>query len=241
MKPDIICAWPISFDYPLFREQVVKNRQHFNKVIIVFTHNSKVRDYRDFLKAAHPDWTFCDTEHLQQKPNWYTNAIHEGLKASKSEWVLFLEQDFIYNDTFMPKFLHDVAYYSFGGLQDGQRLHFGCMAIKRALLDKTYGFFESIDMVGRRFDCFDFVMCELQLMTKMWTNLENLGFKREVDFDHLSGLTQNYHLLDINKPELITGRKALKKYNEQALAVSTQTSSTWMTQMLKMREVLKND
>lgn len=241
MKPDVICVWPIAFDYPLFREQIVKNRKLFNKVIIVFTHNSLVRDYRKFLKSTHPDWTFCDTEHLKQKPNWYTNAIHEGVKASRNKWILFLEQDFIYSDTFMPKFLKDIALYNFGGLQDAKRLHFGCMAIKRKLLSKTHGYFESFDTVMYRFDCFDFIMCELQLMTKLWANLEKLGFKQGVDFDHLSGLTQNYHILDINKPELITGRKKLKEYNQQSINADVRTHKTWITHMLKMKKELKND
>jgi len=241
MKPDLITLWPIAFDYPLFREQVVKNRQHFNKVIIVFTHNSVVRDYRTFLKATHPDWTFCDTEHLKQKPNWYTTAINEGLKYSSSEWVLFMEQDFIYNDTFIPKFLQDIAFFSYGGLCEGKRLHFGCFAVKRYLISKTQKFFESIDTLNYSFDCFDFFTCELQILSNMYTTLDALGFKREDDYDHLSGLTQNYHLLDIDKPELITGKIKLKEYNLQAINAGVQQDSIWMTQMLRMKEVLKND
>lgn len=247
MKPDLITVWPRAFDYPLFRELIVKNRDLFNKVIIVFTHNSVVRDYREFLKITHPDWTFCDTEQYISQPNWYTHAILEGLKESdkdkawirEDDWVLFMEQDFIFNEGFLKRFLEQVKFLSFGGLSEPGRLyHFGCFAVKRRLIENTVKFFESFEVLNYKFDCFDFFILELTRLSNQHKSLDEMGFIRGDDYDHLSGLTHNYHLLDIGKYELMTGKEKLRQYNDLSNGVTINIDYSWIAQMIKMKEVL---
>lgn len=225
IKPDIICVWPIAFDYPLWRHVVTKNRHYFDKVIISFTYNNLDRDFRQFLKNTHPDFTLVDTGN-NQSPYWYHSAIIEALNNSHSDWILFSEQDFIYDDNFIKNLLEKtlINNLDFACLVEGSnRKHFGCFLIKKSLILQTTQFFDQV----MNLDCFDRFTIECSQLTKKWMTLEELGFVRGLNYDHLNGLTHNYYLFTQKIFNLITGKDKFIKYNKNSIEANIIQNPEW--------------
>src|SRR3990167_523644 len=171
IKPDLILIWPRAFDFPLIREFIVRNRKRFAQVIVSFTHNSVDRDYRQFLKQIHPDFTFVDSV---KNVNWYDDAVNEAIEAVKSEWVMFMEQDFTCTDEFLKDLLTVGELYQYLAYEEGQRLHLCCMLTKLSTINLTTRYFGTSPRYG--LDCFDLFMAQIEVIHKeLGSTLEKAG------------------------------------------------------------------
>lgn len=220
IKPDAIVAWPRAFDYPQFRELLVKNRDSFGEVIITFTDNSTDRDLREFFKKTHPDFTFVNP--TPNSPSWYHDAINRALDESNSKWVLFLEQDFWFSDDFMERFLTLASDSVFSCLLFGKRLHPACYLCRKKDINRTTRIFNAMNTSKVALDNFDLFAIEMEAVAGgNFQTLSSLGFVDGKDYHHMSGLTQNYELVLKNKYDLLTGKKEFKDYNEKCMNLTS--------------------
>jgi molybdopterin-guanine dinucleotide biosynthesis protein A len=218
IKPDLIVIWPYAFDYPRFREFVVRNRSKFNKVIVSFTNNSVKYDFRNFYTKAYKDWTFVNSS----GPFWYHDAIVAALKAVESTWVLFMEQDFLCTDLFLEELLATGRDFDFSCYLENERLHLCCFLTRMDLINKTSKFFAHIP--ERNLDNFDLFTQEMKdLSNRTWTfsDVDNDQVK------HLSGLTQNYQVIQNGNPEQITNPREFWKYNQLCMRAKVPIPHQW--------------
>jgi hypothetical protein len=237
IRPDVITVWPVAFDYPEWRYQISRDRSKFKKVIMALTHNSRQNDFRPFLMDNYKDFTFVDLEPFINKDKWYHYAINEALNASNGEWVLFLEQDFWYSDTFMERFLSLCDNYDYCFLEADARPHLACFAVKRHLIEQTIKYFYTLSTKRYLYDCFDLFTTELQALSRNFNTLEGLGFVDGVDYHHMSGLTQNIHVSLNGRAQSITNREKFKAYNYRCMSYKIPQEAKWMEVMRKIDQL----
>lgn len=93
-RPDLIVTWPAHCDYPLWRAQVERDREHWGTVFVVFSNHHARRDMRAFVRSTF-DAEFLDAP-LVGGEDWRDRAVNAALDRSKARSVLFTEQDFFY-------------------------------------------------------------------------------------------------------------------------------------------------
>jgi len=218
VKPDLIIIWPRAYDYPVCRSLVSQNRDNFGKVIVSFTHNDVERDYREWLKETHPDFTFVDCD---GGVNWYDEAINIALEHVESEYVMFLEQDFFFDAKFLRKILNLVEDRDFVCLEQGSRLHLACFVTKMKLINKTLRHFQAIGRYG--LDCFDLFCAEIIIKSRDWSTLE--GFS---GYKHLNGLTHNLRLGIQKDFKLMYEPKEFKHYLNFSLKMDVKQNPEWV-------------
>lgn len=217
IKPDLIIIWPMVYDYPVCRSLICRNRDHFNRVIISFTHNDLCRDYRRWLKGTHPDWIFVDDGGT---PDWYDGAINKALAEVNNDYVMFMEQDFLYTTKLLKKVLRKAEERDFVCL-DQNRFHFACYITRMEMVNKTSKYFQAIGKYN--LDCFDLFCAEMMVNSKDYATLDGLkGYK------HLNGLTQNLRLAGENNVSVIYKPKAFKHYLELSLRVDVVQHPEWV-------------
>jgi len=233
IKPDLIVVWPIAYDYPIFRELIADNRNLFGKVIISFAHNCVERDYRQFLKNTHTDFTFVES---MADKHWYDDAISIALDEVKSKWVMFMEQDFVCDRKFLVELLKKASDYHFVSLREDQRFHFGCFVAKMKYIKATHRYFGHIP--DAHLDCFGLFVAELILMSM--GKYAALGELKLEGYKHLSGLTHNYTLMSDGEPA-VGGAEALaslKEYNERCIHAKVLQNTQWIELLKKFNSTL---
>ena len=210
--PDLILTNPVHIDYPLFRKFIKDSRKRFNKAIIVFTDmNVPDLDYRQHIRKtmAEDKVTFLKCLPAEANEDWRNKAIKMALTVSTSDWICFMEQDFIVKEGFFE----DMEALSqrvdvFGYYQD-ERLHPCCIYIKRALLDKTCKNFSPIPDIS---DHFSRIQRDLEKKDIL------IGVIPHRIADHMNGLSQNIHILQ-EGGEPNYNPEAFRKYCEECLTV----------------------
>lgn len=184
MKPDILVVWPLHLDFPLFRWNMVKYKDCFRSLTIVFSNHYQEKDYSNFIRVNLPFAKFV--EYQGDKADWRNGAVNAGLDSIPDNGsILFMEQDFFWNETFLDKVLKDK--YKFLYFTEGERIHSAFAIVDRKLIDKTsrdfsaYPDTDNKDHFGRFFD---------ELTTGI--NINELGVRNRIDYYHLNGLSQNY-------------------------------------------------
>jgi hypothetical protein len=185
MKPDIIVTWPSGIDYPLFRLQCKLFKKYFNEIIIVtYPHGSP--DYRPWLKKNFPEATFVESG--ESGPAWRETAVNLGLDHSKSDYVLFTEQDFFWKD---DRFLKTVFKWSGSrdtiGIRQGARLHPCFLLTKRDLINKTS---RDFSVKGQDLDHFTQFTKEIREVGS-FIELKEIGLFSGRDWFHFSSMTWN--------------------------------------------------
>ena len=174
---DVIICWPRDIYYPLFVLQMNRDRDLFEKVIIVMTAGESNRDFTGNIAIK-------DATVLQigsASGDWRDIATKAALSQSKSDYVLFLEQDFFYKKGLIEKIMKSDA--DMVGFRDGNRFHPACLLIKKsALSDITLDFSAN----PPKHDHFGGLTKQLDGKT-----FEELGID---GWYHLSGLTHNFRL-----------------------------------------------
>lgn len=218
MKPTLLTIWPRAFDFPIWRELVEREKDKFEKIVVVCTNSSKQRDLRPFFKEQMPYIEFIDIDEDSGKQDWYDEAVNIGLARITSDWVLFLEQDFWFREGFIETILNRINEFEFVCYKQGSRLHLAFFLGKKEMIDKTLRYFSQ---VRDRVDCFDLFTMEMQILANYnYKTLEELGFQDNIDFHHLNGLTQNTHLLSMGL-EPNSQPEEFKKYCKRCLEIKS--------------------
>lgn len=121
--------------------------------------------------------------------DWRNVAVNLGYQRSRSDYVLHLEQDFLFGDTFMEDLLLKGVDYDLVSENEGGRLHPCCMLVKTSPARMTSMDFSAYPPVGDHFKKFT------DEITKdgNWATLQRLEIE---DFHHISGFTHNYRLVE---------------------------------------------
>jgi hypothetical protein len=184
IRPDVITCWPRCHDYPLWRQQVTRDRESFGRVIIVFTGDNMPHDKQSFVRAQLPTATFITTTHSD---DWYDVALCAALEVSTAEWVLVTEQDFFYTEFFLKGVLAEAEDYDMIGSIEvgGGRIEPSFCLVRRSVLDAN-------DDVGFQsqpgHDNFDAFSQRVQ-ETAYWTTPFNLGLD---GWEHMRGLSESH-------------------------------------------------
>ena len=200
MSTDIVLAWPRHCDYPLWRDWLVKNRPHLGSVVIGFTEHHLENDWRQYVSRELAriggvrvfDATRADGQ------DWRDTAVNEMLDRSCSEWVWFMEPDFIIRDD--KKFRRAVAKGQMlgdvvGYREDGEdRRHPSCLIVRRSAIEKTSRYFGDVPV-----DHFHAFCQELERTGARFADLDLRSSKLsddDGDFTHIGGLSRNEQLVD---------------------------------------------
>lgn len=184
MKPDVLVVHPLHLIYPLWQYNMVRYKEYFRSLTITFSNHHMERDYSNFIRQQLP---FANAvEYKGDKPDWRNGAVNAGLDTMPEDGhVLFMEQDFLFTETFLQKVLKDT--YKFIYFTEGERVHPAFALVERKLVNSTnrdfsaYPDTDNKDHFGRFFD---------ELTTGI--NIDELGVKSRIDYFHLNGLSQNY-------------------------------------------------
>jgi len=184
-KPDVLLTWPSGCDYPLCRFQVQFFRNYFEQVIIS-TYDHGEPDFREFLKTAMKKTAFVDLGH--DDVHWRERCIIAGLEKSKSDWILFTEQDFFWKgDHFLEMVLAETINSDVIGIKQGNRLHPCFLLVKRSTLEKTT---KEFGVQGQDKDHFQKVSEQLLNIGK-FKDIRDIGLFEGIDWYHFSSMTWN--------------------------------------------------
>jgi hypothetical protein len=162
-------------------------KSFFNKVIIT-TYDHGRPDFREFLKQAMPKVIFKDAG--EDSESWRERCTLLGLGESKSDWVLFTEQDFLWkNDHFLEKVYAAAKDHDVIGIRQGTRLHPCFLLVKKSLLNQTN---KDFSVNGHGKDHFWNVSQEL-LEKGNFVDIRDLGLYEGTDWHHFSSLTWNLY------------------------------------------------
>lgn len=207
IQPILLVVQPLHLDYPLFRFNVDRFRKYFASVWVALSNHYQEDDLSNFMRAQMPYANFVNVKH--KKMDWRNDAINETLdKIKTNEPILFIEQDFfIKDDSFFEKVFaqdNEFIYY-----MEGERTHPAFALVSRRKIEETSRDFSAIppkDHFGKFFD-------ELS----SGVSLEELGVKREEDFYHLNGLSQNY--MNVKYDDPLHRQNAFLYYNYKCLSL----------------------
>ena len=197
MKPDVLITWPSGVDYPLCRLQLRTFRKYFNDVILTFYPHG-VPDFTDFVRKTHKEFKVILSTVVGE--TWREKCVLKGLENSKSDEVLFTEQDFFFKD---EKFLERVnearTQYDIVGIKQGNRLHPCFLRTSRKLVDLTS---KDFSVQGDNKDHFQKFSEEL-LKLGTFIDLKDLGLFEGRDWYHFSSMTWNlFRIKDENTREM---------------------------------------
>ena len=142
VKPDVIITIPYGIESPYFRWWAEAHANMLGKVIIGYYNDHREHDFRAFIKQAMPDATHVDIGEVTDR-DWRNQTVNACLKESHSEWVMFVEDDFIFTTKFLDRVLTEAENYDVVGYGDmGEwsqdiRLHPAFILVKRTFIDKT--------------------------------------------------------------------------------------------------------
>lgn len=196
IKPSVIISWPRHMDYPWFRYNLPKFREFFSEIFIVFTQDTVQPDISSFIVANMRDVKFIYPQ--KNYEDWRQCAVREVLDNKiSSEYVLFLEQDFLMTYNFMLVFIAFFMEYEakFAGYKEGERIHPAFSLVSRDVIEKTHKEFSA---QPPKYDHFGLFFEEVGKQTKFF-NITDFGCRDKADFYHIAGLTQNYHVFKENQ------------------------------------------
>lgn len=154
-------------------------------------------DVTPFLVESMKDVTFIKPPANPERPDWRDKAVYEVLRNfSKSDWVLFLEQDFLFKNSrlleraFKREDLDAVLY------MEGTRIHPAFALVRRAVMGRTSFDFAASPPSHDHFGLFFKELAD----SCTWIELRDAGLEDKKDFYHMAGLTHNYYCYDNEQP-----------------------------------------
>lgn len=189
IKPTALITWPLHLDFPVCRWNLERFKDKFDGIYIALSdHHVENQDLSNFFRSKMPFANFIEPK--RTRDDWRDDAVNNLLDVVKSEYVLFLEQDFLMADGFLDKVLaepHDFAFY-----QEDKRIHPAFALVKRSLIDKTSRDFSAQPPGDHFYKFFN------ELPTGV--NIEELGAMKKIDYYHMAGLSQNYRNFTYGDP-----------------------------------------
>ena len=235
VKPDVIVAWPISHDYPLWRQFIRDNRERFAKVIVSVTQHDGT-PMIDFVREAMcpDDVTFIDAR-ATGSADWRDVAVNLALNVSDAEWVWFTEQDFFITEPeYFWRLVNELclgdeyskpvdAYGRYDDAEASERDHFirnhpSCLFVRRSLIEATSRNF-GVTPRGDHFAQFSDEILRVPNSVIMLMN----GY----GWEHLQGLTQNHWLIDSGQEAGRFKMNRFDQYLRDCLAVTVPLDSDW--------------
>jgi len=225
IKPDCIIAQPKHVDYPLFRYNIRRYREYFNKVFIAFTQDTMPEPhYAEFSVQNFPDVTFIAPP--KEIGDWRSVAVRDVLhNFVKSSKILFLEQDFLMKDERLLEVVLNQVGVPFTYYEEGGRAHPAFALVDTDLVMKTSLDFSANPPV---YDHFGLFFKEIKAMN-VGVNIEDLDLLPDVDFTHIAGLTQNYYCY-LNEQPLYRPNRFLT-YNHLSIKLPVPQHPEWMRMM----------
>lgn len=201
VEPDVIVTLPRHIDFPFFRYAIDRYRNYFRQVLIGLTDHGMKKDYSTFL-INNTRASFKKIKRAEGHEDWRNKAVNYMLEKSYSDYVLFLEPDFLIRDERFFEVLFSNREYNFIYYKEDNRIHPACAFIRRDLIDKTRKDFSA---KLSTFDHFGIFFDEILRNGCNHCTLEDIGLLKGVDYLHLGGLTQNYYTQPYyNKKEFLT-------------------------------------
>jgi len=195
IKADLIVAWPVNCDYPLWREMVRAYRHRFNKVIVGFMQTNDNTDYRPFIKAAMAQdaVTFVEPRTYGGSEDWRDVVTNDCLKLCISDWIYFTEQDFFFKDKFwdIVDNISGTPGVDLFAVLEGERLHPCSLLIKRAVLERTR---KNFGIKAGYCDHFGLIAQDLVNMHAVKYTMPPSSYT------HMNGLSHNFKLITIGEP-----------------------------------------
>jgi hypothetical protein len=195
IHPDLINVWPKDILYLPFIRRIKKDRHLFNQVITVISEGSPRHNYTEEIIKSIPDLTVLRPNMLELTAggkDWRDVAVKEALGRVNSDYILFMEQDFLVEDGFFGKLFKKAEGLDAVGFEDHNRLHPACLLVKREALDKT-----SKDFAAYPPENDHFAIVTQQLMAMRCKTFQELGLD---GWYHLASLTFNIRLDEEEKP-----------------------------------------
>ena len=197
MKPDVLITWPSGVDYPLCRVQLRTYRKYFKDVILVFYPHG-TPDFTDFVEKSHKEFKIVREDVTGE--TWRERCVLRGLENSKSDEVLFTEQDFFWKDeNFLERVNEAREKYDIIGIKQGNRLHPCFLRTSRELIEATSKDFAVQGSNKDHFQKFSEEILELG----SFLDLRDLGLFEGLNWFHFSSLTWNlFRIKDDNIREM---------------------------------------
>lgn len=204
IKPDVITVSPRSLDYPLWRSLMTRHRDMFREIHHVIYDDHRGVDYSAFAGESLSSRLHAVPVHGGQ--DWRNVAVNAALNASWSEWVLFLEQDFLplgchqtQRDFFEQVFTRGCRVDAVGfrdGSDSRYRYHPAFLLVHRDRILQTSRMFAP----SQGMDHFGVFSQELDKQRIYFQSLENLALIEGRDWKHWAGVSHNMHLAMEGKP-----------------------------------------
>ena len=195
INPSVIIIWPSHVDYPLCRFNLNKFKDYFKDINIIIQNTGRPYSYLNTLQNMRGNKINLLKTFGNLSDDWRDDAIKSYFTTiPQSEYLLFLEQDFMMKDLFFDIVLtanKDFVYYEEGG-----RIHPAFALVSLKLLNAT-----SCDFSARppSHDHFGLFFEEVKKVEK-GKELREFGLVERKDFYHLAGLTQNYACVENKQP-----------------------------------------
>lgn len=224
MKPDVLICWPDNCDYPLFRQFIRDNRELFNKIIIVFTAVNRPPNISSFIvKVMREDdvlFLINPFDPVEQPTgDWRNVAMNEALKFSTSQWVWFIEQDFIIKNIaeFMGTIQALMLSYNVIGIHEGKRLHPCCLLINRKFLQQLDNDFSA---KSPEYDHFGAIQKQLEEL-----NIQPAIIPENM-YIHMAGVSHNWNLV-LAKEQVLYRPEQFKLWLAECLKVKVPLNYLW--------------
>ena len=193
VKPDVLVVNPVCMDSPLWRKVIRDNRDKFSKVISVSYNDHRSLEFLDFYKSVTKDFTHVDIGEITFR-DWRDQCVNAGIKEVTSDWILFMEQDFLPGEGFWEGVLDEaedydvVGYGDMGKWSEDVRLHPSFLLVRTAIVKSTRMDFGAYP---------DFNRDHFAVFTEELFKMKNLRFLdiSKYNWEHLKGLYSNYMLV----------------------------------------------
>ena len=238
IKPDVIVSQPDNVDFPPWRAQMAKWRDSFGQILVCIYRTNYRLNLSRFFEAELPK---IGAEVLRSPPlvhsvdDWRNIAVRLCLPKVTSDRILFLEQDFIFNnERFLPTALES-SHKLLGFKERGDRLgrfHPAFLLVDTKLVKKTSCNFGILPEVLDHFGIFSREL-EEQIVGSY---LEDLGLNEFQDWEHLRGLTSNYSIV-MNGGQPNHNPERFRDYNRAALACTVSQSAEFLPYIVKAAEI----
>lgn len=226
ISPDLIITQPKSAEFPRFIYDLKRYRSYFSQILVSMS-GTETNELGDLIKQSYVDHLnaiICDP--TTSSSDWRTNSINGCIPYLKSEYCLFIEQDFIIlNDKFLDTVFSTPNLFLCGALEDHlyPRIHPSWFLVKSDLLKLVDLDFAPYSHNGLTYDHFHRISRALLDLVPL-VSLSDLGLKPHLDYDHLQGLTSNYYLISIGQYPNFNPEQ-FKKYNQSILDLNLNISA----------------
>lgn len=203
MNADLLIQHSIYIDYPVWRLNLQRHRDKFNKVIIYPSDHNREHSFKPFLEEQLKETWVNDHTIDWTTPgiDWRQAETEPMLPLVESEWVYFNEPDWFIKDhnkfyNLIEDAMKEADAVGWLNPTNFPYLHPASFFVKKSILDKTNLDFRAHPEIPGC-DHFAMITRDLEKMGAKIISYQDLGmncddFSLPLDAFHLGGLTSNY-------------------------------------------------